>query len=362
MRTFRFRGAGLNSNTVQTQTMECILHLDPIANLVEQQAVDCTCHTNEQCICNSCDPNATCATTAGVTTCSCNAGFSGDGNTCENVNECDTNNGDCHADATCNDLPGSHTCECNGGYTGDGITTCSDVNECDDATMNTCDATASCDNIIGGFECSGTRMTQNHPQPRYTGVTVYPEYEISIDLKLDDDAASNTVDWRQIFAFAVSGLADYNTGSRLPAVWLTPGTTQIHVCNQYDSTLHPSIMYSSSTDYACVDLEAMPTGEWFNLKVEQKFHGNQLLHKIFIDDVERYSHQNGRTSGTFENVNGYIGYDYPGDAPVYPVASGWFKNFQWTSALNQGKYKFWVNADTVLFCQHRPVSFLNNDI
>ena len=113
MRTFRFRGSAISSNAVQTQTIECILHLDPIANLIEAQAADCTCHTNEECICASCDSNASCATSAGVTACSCDAGFNGDGTTCGDDNECDATNPthNCDANATCGNIDGGFTCK-----------------------------------------------------------------------------------------------------------------------------------------------------------------------------------------------------------------------------------------------------------
>jgi hypothetical protein len=66
----------------------------------------------------NCSPDATC----GGTTCTCNAGYKGDGFTCGDVDECLTNNGGCSANATCTNKPGSNTCTCKSGYTGDGIT------------------------------------------------------------------------------------------------------------------------------------------------------------------------------------------------------------------------------------------------
>lgn len=53
---------------------------------------------------------------------------------CANVDECARNTTGstaslCHADASCVDTEGSFTCSCNGGYSGDGLS-CVDVNEC----------------------------------------------------------------------------------------------------------------------------------------------------------------------------------------------------------------------------------------
>ena len=53
---------------------------------------------------------------------------------CANVDECARNTTGstaslCHGDASCVDTEGSFTCSCNGGYSGDGLS-CVDVNEC----------------------------------------------------------------------------------------------------------------------------------------------------------------------------------------------------------------------------------------
>ncbi|CAH2251167.1 Nidogen-1 [Pelobates cultripes] len=50
--------------------------------------------------------------------CSCLPGFIGDGHSCVDVDECQTNN--CHADAACYNTPGSFTCVCKPGYRGNG--------------------------------------------------------------------------------------------------------------------------------------------------------------------------------------------------------------------------------------------------
>ena len=52
----------------------------------------------------------------------CVAGYSGDGRTCTDVNECTTGMSTCSVNATCMNVPGSYTCTCNTGYVGDGRT------------------------------------------------------------------------------------------------------------------------------------------------------------------------------------------------------------------------------------------------
>ena len=89
-----------------------------------------TCKDVDECLSNNggCDPNAACKNTVGANTCACKAGFTGDGNTCVDVNECLVSNGGCNVNAACTNVPGSLTCACKAGYSGDGKT-CTDVNE-----------------------------------------------------------------------------------------------------------------------------------------------------------------------------------------------------------------------------------------
>ncbi len=79
---------------------------------------------------NSCSADATCANVpGGGHTCTCNAGFLGDGVTCV-LDECVAALNDCGADAICANTPGGgHSCTCKPGFTGDGFT-CADVDEC----------------------------------------------------------------------------------------------------------------------------------------------------------------------------------------------------------------------------------------
>ena len=54
-------------------------------------------------------------------TCSCNAGYYGDGKICVNIDECASGDHDCDDNAFCtNDPNGSFTCTCKAGFTGNG--------------------------------------------------------------------------------------------------------------------------------------------------------------------------------------------------------------------------------------------------
>ena len=43
------------------------------------------------------------------------------------INECMTGSDNCHTNAQCTDTEGSFTCSCNAGYTGDGVTCTSKI-------------------------------------------------------------------------------------------------------------------------------------------------------------------------------------------------------------------------------------------
>ncbi|CAH1246669.1 PRSS12 [Branchiostoma lanceolatum] len=70
------------------------------------------------------------------------------------VDECSLGWDNCHDEATCEDTTLGFTCECNVGYTGNGFS-CTDVNECEDMYLqHDCDAQATCTNTDGSFTCS----------------------------------------------------------------------------------------------------------------------------------------------------------------------------------------------------------------
>ncbi|GAB5547708.1 MAG: hypothetical protein SangKO_074680 [Sandaracinaceae bacterium] len=110
---------------------------------------------------DDCVALATCAdptVALGDWTCTCPAGYAGDGRSpgtgCSDVNECAAGTDDCDVNATCTNTVGSFTCACNGPeWVGDGRT-CVDYDECMDPFYTAmCDANASCVNQVPGFSC-----------------------------------------------------------------------------------------------------------------------------------------------------------------------------------------------------------------
>lgn len=111
-----------------------------------------SCADVNECDTNPCDPNAICSNNEGGFECACPAGYNGDGFTCTEINECDLGLDNCSPNAACANTPGSFSCTCLAGFEGDGVQ-CVDVNECTNGTDN-CSGNATCNNTQGSYTCS----------------------------------------------------------------------------------------------------------------------------------------------------------------------------------------------------------------
>uniref|UniRef100_A0A669DFL5 Nidogen 1 n=1 Tax=Oreochromis niloticus TaxID=8128 RepID=A0A669DFL5_ORENI len=101
---------------------------------------------------HGCDTNAVCKVGEGATfTCQCAAGFSGDGRTCYDNDECREDPQRCGPNAICNNQPGTFRCECEEGYQfGSDQRTCINIDECQ---QSRCHSDAVCYNTEGSFTC-----------------------------------------------------------------------------------------------------------------------------------------------------------------------------------------------------------------
>lgn len=87
----------------------CEFHAQGVAVDAAPSVADASVDTPPPITCGelTCDPNATCRTT-GAAACQCKTGYTGDGMTCRDVDECATGNGGCAAE--CMNTPGSVVC------------------------------------------------------------------------------------------------------------------------------------------------------------------------------------------------------------------------------------------------------------
>ncbi|XP_044070958.1 mucin-like protein isoform X2 [Siniperca chuatsi] len=109
------------------------------------------CHDLDECVAGRCSPYAKCTNSPGSFSCQCEAGYRGDGFTCVDVDECSLAKR-CPSNALCINLPGSYNCTCRVGYSGDGMIQCNDVNECQ-VDNGGCRNKATCVNNQGSFSC-----------------------------------------------------------------------------------------------------------------------------------------------------------------------------------------------------------------
>ncbi|XP_010146410.1 PREDICTED: stabilin-1, partial [Eurypyga helias] len=111
-----------------------------------------TCHQMANCLNSSADSPPTC---------SCSAGYTGNGTHCTEIDPCTINHGGCSIHAVCTKVsPGERTCVCKEGYAGDG-TLCMEIDLCLESNGG-CHANAECVK-------TGPRKVACNCLPGYTG-------------------------------------------------------------------------------------------------------------------------------------------------------------------------------------------------
>ena len=106
---------------------------------------------------------------------------------------------------------------------------------------------------------------------KFHSVTVYPNYEVSIDLNLSENPHTG---FSNILAFHQNGVKGLDTsvpgnippGARIPAVFLYGKSTKLLIC-------------TTTNDFGnnfLVTTNEMPIGKWFNLKIKDSFQKKTL--------------------------------------------------------------------------------------
>ncbi|XP_055859878.1 uncharacterized protein LOC106052747 isoform X2 [Biomphalaria glabrata] len=133
---------------------------------------------------HDCHPMARCVDEEDGYRCVCKEGWNGKGiplllrNPRSNGRECIDDNEcvayePCPYNANCTNIPGDFYCTCKEGYRQTGKTSCEDIDECADSSLNNCDKNARCENLDGSYRCLCERGY------RGDGVTCIPVGECS---------------------------------------------------------------------------------------------------------------------------------------------------------------------------------------
>ena len=112
----------------------------------------------------------------------------------------------------------------------------------------------------------------SHDGEYFTGLTVYPNYEVSIDLNLGENPHN---DWSNILAFRQNGVQGYDSsvygnippGARIPAVFAQGGTTILHICSTINDV--GNTCWNTPNE--------MSAGKWFNLIIKESFRKSYTI-------------------------------------------------------------------------------------
>ena len=97
----------------------------------------------------------------------------------------------------------------------------------------------------------------------YQDEIVYKHYEVSMDLKLDENTHEN---WSNIFGAhqdferPITADGKFAIGGRIPAVFVRPGENRLHICSAI-----------GTSGNVCWNLDEYTVGKWFNLKIKECF-------------------------------------------------------------------------------------------
>eukprot|EP00794_Sanderia_malayensis_P006970 gene6970-7755_t len=106
------------------------------------------CDSTNECAAGTCSHG--CEDLDGGYRCFCPKGYNlaTDGKTCQDINECQIQNGGCSH--SCQNSPGDYRCSCRAGYKLSGKLLCVDIDEC----QGNHQCSQDCDNTLGSYQCS----------------------------------------------------------------------------------------------------------------------------------------------------------------------------------------------------------------
>ena len=147
-----------------------------------------SCTDIDECAANNggCGEHGACTNNDGGHVCACQAGYAPDATgQCTDVNECALMPSPCHPDAVCTnktpaETPRGYTCQCKTGFTGDGFS-CRDIDECAD-NRGGCATNATCLNSRGSASCACTTPLSGDPSNCHCDLSGLWAVRLDVDL------------------------------------------------------------------------------------------------------------------------------------------------------------------------------------